>query len=372
MDSIKIEWMKALDGAALDQVGAIATDYTATLYLTGHQPTAEPPLPWVAAHDFEGASLWRCALESDGYADRRLQPQAIAHDPNGHLYLVGTAYAPEIDGESKPTPEVWLAQCDLKGQVQWLKILQSIHPQQPSSLALDPRGDIYLTGFNLPSGQEGEAWLAKYSPKGDRLWWTSLGKHHDNTTTKIVIGEDPTARTKFAKITVYVAGNTLMPIAERTDSHDSWLARYSSEGIQRWITPIGDALGTPVGAIAVDEENHPWISGTTTQSLNEQPLNGAGLWLAQYSPQGQQVTLQQQPLAAPGMVASLHQQGQTQLVTGSSNTGEPWLYSFHPIEGRGSVKLEKQLGYCMGAVLTSALYVVSQGETQAWLTRVGV
>ncbi len=368
MDNIKIEWMKALDGVELDQVGGIASDQSATLYLTGYQPTAEPPLAWVAAHDLEGASLWRCAVESDG--DRRLQPQAIAHDPNGFLYLVGTAYSPKVEEDSEPTPEVWLAQCNLKGQVQWLKILQSIHPQQPSSLALDPRGDIYLTGFNLPSGQEGEAWLAKYDPKGDRLWWTSLGKHQDNTTTKIIIGEDPTARTKFAKITVYVAGNTLMPIADRTDRHDSWIARYSSEGIQRWITPIGDALVTPVGAIAVDEDNHAWVSGTTSQSLNEQPLKGPALWLAQYNPQGQQATLQQQPLTAPGTVANLLQTGPSSWVMGSSTTGEPWLYHFDLQGNRGSVNLEKQLGYCMDAVLTTDLYIISQGETQAWLTRV--
>jgi hypothetical protein len=289
------------------------------------------------------------------------------------VYLTGTAYARDPEASNTPTAETWLAQLDTQGTLQWFLFLSSIHPQQPSSLTLDPRGDLYLTGYLTPADQPGEAWLGKYAPNGDRLWWTSLGQHHDTATTRVVIGEDPTARTKFAKITVYVAGNTLMPIADRADAHDSWLARYSSEGIQRWIVPIGDAIASPCATLRVNHDNHVFLAGTTTQSLTTESLTEHALWFAHYAPDGTQVALQQ--WADAGCLATFVSDGDRHYLLGSTAETTAWLSPVTPTGGPlAPIALGTNSQFCMDAALISPSQLYMIGYTaiakqpdQAWI-----
>ncbi|MDB9493713.1 hypothetical protein PN441_20310 [Spirulina major CS-329] len=375
MTKVASEWTTMIGSAGEDRAQAIATDAAGVSYVTGYQvseaeeETAPRRWAWVASYDAQGALRWRQGIESD----HDLEPRAIALDPGGLIYLAGTAYARDPEATNAPTAETWLAQLDTQGTVQWFLFLSSIHPQQPSSLTLDPRGDLYLTGFMTPSGQPGEAWLGKYAPNGDRLWWTSLGQHHDTATTRVVIGEDPTARTKFAKITVYVAGNTLMPIAERADAHDSWLARYSSEGIQRWIVPIGDAIASPCATLQVNRENHVFLAGTTTQSLTADPLTEHALWFAQYAPDGTPVTLQQ--WADVGCLATFVAEGDRFYLIGSSTDTTAWISAVTPTGGNlAPVSLGTNGQFCMDATFASPAQLYAIGYTaiaeqphQAWI-----
>lgn len=377
MAKVTSEWTTMIGSAGSDRAQAIATDAAGVSYVTGYQITGDGSqedaaprrLAWVASYDAQGALRWQQGLEQE----HDLEPRAIAVDPSGLVYLAGTAYARDPDASNTPTAETWLAQLDTQGALQWFLFLSSIHPQQPSSLALDLRGDLYLTGFTTPSDQPGEAWLGKYAPNGDRLWWTSLGQHHDTATTRVVIGEDPTARTKFAKITVYVAGNTLMPIADRVDAHDSWLARYSSEGIQRWIVPIGDAIASPCATLRVNGDNQVFLAGTTTQSLTADALNEHALWFAQYAPDGTQVALQQ--WADVGCLATFLSDGDRHYLLGSTTDTTAWLSEVQPT---GAMQPPSPIGingqFCMDAALptSSSLYLVgytaeADKPRQAWI-----
>lgn len=356
---------------------------------TPEQTPLEQPLQQsyavLAQYDAEGQQQWLQTLPLA--TGSRTTHLALVDD---RLYALGTVPVPLPNSAETPQTtiqtEVWLAEYSLAGEQQWLQKLRSVHPQRPDSLAIDGRGFLYIAGHTTPEDVEAEGWLAKYDPAGERLWQTTLGNYRHPLPLQLWLGEDPTARTKFARIAVYVAGSTAMPLAlpNGEDNPDaaaaqSWLARYSSEGIQRWITALGPAPGVYCTALTTDAAHQLYLVGQTPPT-DQRP---AGPWLAQYAPQGQPVWQTARMLESEQAVAQIVAMPSGLTIVGLDSAGQVWLTvcdgTEETIDKAIPLKLEGPVTQIKGAAVTVAADLVVLGQSsgiaadaQQWLAKVTV
>ncbi|MEM9540542.1 MAG: SBBP repeat-containing protein [Cyanobacteria bacterium P01_E01_bin.42] len=286
MSNATVAWIQQLGTAGEDDAYDLAVDSEGNIYVTGYTSGALAGEnqggndAWIAKYNAEGQQLWVQQLGTAGEDESN----GIAIAPDNSIYILGYTYS--FDGNDTQIAKTWLAKYNSEGKQEWLKPLAEIHPQIPNSIGVDEKNNIYITGYAVPAEGDWEAWLAKYDSMGVRLWWTPLGKYHENASTTLAIGSEVSPHTGRTYINVYVAGNTSMPIAGQEAMSHAWIARYSGEGIQKWIFPLGDATETGCNDIAIDRQGYVYVSGYTEGTMGEENAGGNDAWVAKYSDAG--------------------------------------------------------------------------------------
>lgn len=374
---VTVDWVQGL-GTTVDKTrGAIALGSAGQVYVgaIGTTPDTSRPSAAIAQYDTSGTVQWQHTLNLP--TESSVTHLAVVGD---RLYALGTT---KIQPESEQT-EIWLAQYTLSGQQQWFTKLRSVHPQLPDSFVVDDREFLFIAGHTTPEDEavESEGWLAKYDPDGDRLWQTSLGQYTHFAPLQLCLGEDPTARTKFARQAVYVAGSTQIPIsvpgadenAEEEPIPQTWLARYSSEGIQRWITPLGPSAAIHCTTLTTDAAHQLYVVGQSVQVDAIAP----GPWVAHYDAQGQQGVWKALNLGVnQEIVQALPTTSGLQLA-GIGKNGEAWTALYSPagrLGDRVTLPFSESVAQFGGAAMTSdSLFCVGQtqrGEAfQSWVAQI--
>lgn len=294
MSNVTVEWTEQLGTAGEDDAYDLAIDSSGNIYVTGYTSGALEGEnkggndAWIAKYTPTGQQLWLTQLGTVGEDESN----GIAIAPDNSVYLLGYTYSLK-DNEESQIAQTWLAKYSPEGQQEWLKPLTEIHPQIPNSIGVDRQGNIYITGYTVPAEGDWEAWLAKYDETGVRLWWTPLGKYHENAATTLAIGEEVSPQTGRTYINVYVAGNTSMPMTGQGEISHTWIARYSGEGIQKWIVPLGSAENTGCNDIAIDPQGNIYLVGYTEGIMGEKNAGGKDAWVAKYNSSGIQQWVKQ-------------------------------------------------------------------------------
>lgn len=336
MGTLQIDWTTPIGTTTYPGgPGAIALHPTEPVLYLASSVAQDSPCPQAVLlkANFHGDILWQQVL-STPHGSVATQ---VAIAPDGLVYGVGIM----ANQSESPMSDIWLACYQPDGTQQWLKKLRSIHPQHPDSCAIDAQGFIYITGHTVPSESEGEGWLERFAPDGESLWRTTLGPYTTPHPLQLWMGIDPSARTKFARIAVYVTGSTRIPIAGSEEGEYTWLARYSSEGIQRWITALGKAPAIAVQMLRTeDATDHLYIVGRAEPGGAIAP----GLFLAQYNWQGEQQAL-----------TTLNLDAQLGLVGGEMTATGIALLGIHASEGTLWQALSGFDGSLQGEVQTGAV-----------------
>lgn len=112
-----------------------------------------------------------------------------------------------------------------------------------------PGGGLYVAGYT--SGSVGgtanagdkDALLARFSAAGELLWTRQLGGAGEDKALAVTVGADRR---------VYVAGVTsqAMPGATANGGLDAWVARFSADGKQDWLSQFGTTESDQFTALA--------------------------------------------------------------------------------------------------------------------------
>jgi len=205
-----------------------------------------------------------------GLCDSWDQPEAIAVDQDGNVYVAGWSYCNICSPGCDYYEDNVTVKYSPAGDVMWISTYEGPGNDVDGAraLALDDSGYVYVAGFIYDTVSLYDCATMKYSPSGDQLW------------AKIYNGPVATwAITRAMAIddnrNVYVTGEY---------GAYRFTLKYSSSGELLWARPMGG------NAIILDNTNSAYIAGTDRISHDEQgdyivakfSPNGDSLWAKTY------------------------------------------------------------------------------------------
>ncbi len=131
----------------------------------------------------------------------------VAVDALGNAYVVGSRYTQYADHW---TQDVFVRKVNADGSMGWTTMLGGSNSDEGEGIAVDAAGNVYVGGttnsWDFPAdgwqrgkGNNADAWLAKLSPSGQRLWSSFVGGSDSDTGKDVGVTSDGLA---------FIAGTT--------------------------------------------------------------------------------------------------------------------------------------------------------------------
>jgi hypothetical protein len=329
-----LQWAKRAGGSGLDRGWGIALDSVGNSYVIGSfQGTAtfglgevnQTTLTSAGDHDifvakYDSAGLLQWARRAGGSGSD--QGLSIAVDGFGNSYLTGwfNGSAQFGQGQTSQTTltsvgsdDIFVAQYDSAGLLQWARRAGGTGQDQGASIAVDGFGNSYVTGYfnfsatfgqgqanqtTLVSAGDREMFVAKYDSIGTLVWAKrSGGVGQDRGFGIAVDGSGNSYVTGlFNGSATFGQGQANQTTLTSVGSDDMFVAQYDSNGALQWVKRAGGS-GTDSGlGIAVDGSGNSYVTGFFSVSAtfgqgqaNQTTLTSAGdrdVFLAKYNSSG--------------------------------------------------------------------------------------
>ncbi|MDM8009308.1 MAG: SBBP repeat-containing protein [Phycisphaerae bacterium] len=258
------------DGTSQDDEGrAVATDASGNVYVTGYVRgnfhgiarvgTADV---FISKYDPAGNRLWS-ALFGSTEVDESF---GIACDASGNVLVTGWCSGSIEGNPYLGNGDNYLAKYNPNGQRQWLRQWGTVNKDTGYSLACDAAGSVYVSGYSAgplyasPLGNR-DYFLAKYDESGNLLWGRQTGTSGHDQAWGVATDAAGDA---------YVAGETGGPLDGNVHqgSLDIFLSKYDPGGTRLWTTQIGTAGDDIADGVAVAANGDVFLGGTTTGNLD--------------------------------------------------------------------------------------------------------
>jgi len=281
-----------------DYCYAIATDGYSNVYLTGETySTTEFASTGAFDETMNGSSdgflvkfsstgsrIWSTYFGGDSQD----WCSSIATDTSGNVYLTGTTDSP-TDIASTGAYDVtlgvgcdaFLAKFSSSGSRIWASYYGGLAMDEGFDIKTDASEFIYLTGYtgsttdiasswayDTKFGGNFDAFLAKFSSTGIRIWGTYYGGSGVETGNKLAIDSSGF---------VYICGNTSSTTdiastgaydATLSGEYDAFLVKFTSNGSRIWGTYFGGNDKDYFNAIATDGYSNLYVGGSTSSTTD--------------------------------------------------------------------------------------------------------
>jgi hypothetical protein len=275
------QWAARYDGPVhmYDFAPAIAVDLSGNVYVTGTSTGTDTNGDYVTIkYNKSGVEQW--VARYNGSGNDWDEPCAIAVDDSANVYVTGTS--PNSSNYDFATVKYRGSD----GHREWVARYNgpAHDDDEPSGLALDRAGHIYVTGYSLGDSGDADCVTVSYDLAGHERWVA----RYDNLRRE----DEGSAITVDDAGFVYVTGCTQ---AAQAVLYDYLTIAYDHNRNQQWLATYDGPLhqSDVAGAIAVDQLGNVYVTGTTTCSqydFNYLTLkyNGDGhqQWAATYTSPG--------------------------------------------------------------------------------------
>ena len=219
-------------------------------------------LLWIGLSTLDAQAQEVDWLKSDGAGEGTFIADTVI-DTNNYLYTTGHFYHTTTIGAtslvSAGSSDLFIAKYDAQGNNVWVQRVGGNAEEESGSIAVDDRGNSYVTGqfsgeinFGTVTLQNPNAWLdtfiAKYDSNGSLVW----AKH--------IRGTDDYASAKPISLdylgNAYVAGSFGRTVdfgsetLTASDLYDLFIAKYDPDGNLVWVQQISDNTSQEVNDIA--------------------------------------------------------------------------------------------------------------------------
>lgn len=257
---------------------ALVTDHEGNVYVTGYSSGDCITLKY----NRHGKRLW--ATRYNGPANGSDDTNAIAVDDSGNVYVTGysNTYL------SYAGSDYITIKYDSAGKIRWIARYNGPvnNIDMAVALAVDPFGNVYVTGYSSSSYPYGTAWYmdyvtVKYNNAGVQQW----AARYDGMAHR---ADYPKALALDAHGNIYVAGWS----ENANNNGDYATVKYSPAGIQQWVARYDGPLhnGEQANALAIDGSDHVYVTGYSfgLQGYEDYATikyNSAGAqqWIARYN-----------------------------------------------------------------------------------------
>ncbi|TKJ41332.1 hypothetical protein CEE36_08430 [candidate division TA06 bacterium B3_TA06] len=272
-----VQWVARYDGPASygDDAKAIAIDAAGNVYVTGDSWGSRTTYATVK-YNSSGVEEWAARYdEPESYGD---YATAIAVDDAGNVYVTGYSYGLDFFGYDYVTvkyspngEEQWVARYD--GPVSGRNIANAI--------AVDGAGNVYVTGWSDGSGTHPDYATIKYSPSGAELWVARYDGPASDVDAAWAMAIDD-------KGNIYVTGES----DGSGTGKDYTTVKYDSSGVEQWVARYDGLVSSidEAYAIALNGSGNVYVTGYSYGSGTDfdyatvkYDSSGVEQWVARYS-----------------------------------------------------------------------------------------
>ncbi len=306
-------WANRMGGTNADTGYSVALDASGNAYITGFfsgtanfNPAGTANLTsaggadiFLAKYDASGNYVW--AKRMGGTGDDRGFSVALDASGNAYItgYFAGTAnFNPSGTANltSAGGADIFLAKYDASGNYVWAKRMGGTGGDIGNSVALDPSGNAYITGYfngtanfnpsgtaNLVAGGTAlNAFNAKYSDAGDYVFAYALGGYSNITFNQqanavAVDGDGNSYITGYFTGTVDFDPSANTANLTSAGGSDIFLAKYDASGNYVWAKSMGGTIGDIGRSLALDALGNAYIAGSFQGTANFNPAGTANL-----------------------------------------------------------------------------------------------
>jgi len=265
-------WTRTHNGSAnaTDEGYGIAIDGNGNVYVIGQETDIDGANIWVRKYDPEGNEIWTRTHNSGAGGWRKHHD--IAVDTSGNVYVTGYEL---VTGESY---NIWVRKYDANGSEVWTRTYNNGTTNGADcgyGIAVDRSGNVYVTGYESVTGQGSDIWVRKYDSRGNQVWTRTYNGTSNINEYGYGIAVDRIGN-------VYVTGCD----GSTGQGWDIWVRKYDPDGNKIWTrTYNGSADGHDIGySIAVDGSSNVYVSGfefVTGEGFN--------IWVGKYDSDGSEV-----------------------------------------------------------------------------------
>lgn len=210
--------------------------------------------------------------------------QAIAIDATGNVYVAGDTWGSFDGSTNEPADwaDVFLTKWDATGVLAWTQQLGTLYEDFGRSVAVDSSGNIYVTGWTIGSldgntntrAGWSDIFLAKWNADGTKAWTKQWGTPDSDRGHALAV--DPAGN-------IYVTGQTKGSLDGETiePSGDVFLAKLNVDGAMLWTKQWGAPDPDYGNAVAVDHSGNIYVAGETWTSFN-----GLDIFLTKWNADG--------------------------------------------------------------------------------------
>jgi uncharacterized delta-60 repeat protein len=247
------QWVTRYNGAAnsVDVARAAAVDSSGNVYVTGYSYNGTGTVYDYVTIKYNPGGVQQWVAKYNGPGSSADNANAIAVDSSGNVYVAGwsmgsgTSYDFATVKYNSSGDQLWVARYNGPANVD----------DQAGWLALDPSGNVYVTGYGTGSGTDKDFTTIKYNSSGGEQWVARYDGPANSIDVAHAIALDPSGN-------VYVTGSSF------NISDDYATIKYNSSGGEQWVArydgPASDYETST--AIAVDSEGNVYVTGQSTGS----------------------------------------------------------------------------------------------------------
>ncbi len=252
-------WARRAGGTGNDAGTAVAVDRMGNIHVAGSfQGNADiggialagggTVSSWVAVLDRDGNVRWARKLSGTGAA----RGHRLACDAAGNTVLLGaysgTVASGEISIASTGETDVFLAKFSASGMPLWTKSFGGAGSEQGTGLALDPTGNIFLTGTFQATARFGtislagdiisQTFVVKCDRAGIVAWANKISNIDSDAGTTVVAENDGSCDVTGTFSAPTTIGRTTLTNREPSDQ---FVAKYDGQGHALWAARAGGA-----------------------------------------------------------------------------------------------------------------------------------
>jgi putative metal-binding protein len=273
-------WGRTFGDAAAQTTDGVATDASGNVFAYGYfngiidlgggaLDSAAGSDLYLAKYSPTGVHLW-----SKHFGDTSNQiSKGIAVDPSGNVLFTGTMNGSVSFGGanlvSAGNGDAFIVKLGgATGSFMWNKRFGDSTSQAGSGVAVDPSGNVFLTGLflgtmnfggmNLTTAGGVDCYIAKFSSAGAHTWSQRFGGLSNQSF--VAVATDPFGN--VSTVGVLTSSSTFGgPLLTSAGNTDIVVAKYSASGAYLWSKSFGDANVQGVKGIAVDSLGDTFFTG---------------------------------------------------------------------------------------------------------------
>lgn len=270
-----VQWLQRYNGPgdSTDYGSAVVVDGSGNVYVAGGSFGSGTKSDCITIkYNSSGVQQW---IQRYNAADNQMdEANAIVLDGAGNVYVTGSSVL------NASSYDFLTIKYNSSGVQQWLQRYSGTGSSfdNPSSIALDGSGNVYVAGYSTGVGTGYDCLTIKYNSSGVQQWkqrYNGPGNSTDNINSMAV----------DASGNVYIAGF----VGGSGTGNDGITIKYNTSGVQQWAQTFnGPGNGNDnARSLAVDASGNVYIAGYSSGATS-----GADFVTIKYNSSGVQQWLQ--------------------------------------------------------------------------------